>query len=468
MSALTHPDRLAALRATGLLDTAPEAGFDRLTRLATRFLGVPTSLVSLVDVDRQFFKSLLGLREPWATRRMTPMEYSFCAHAVEASAPFIVTDARADVRVSTSPAIEELGVVAYAGMPLLVHGQAIGAMCAIDSRPRTWSDGDLAVLEDLAAIAATEIVLRLAVQRLDETNQLVRSVLDTMEESVIVSDLDGNTVLFNRTSEQILQRASAAPGQRSPIIDHGMFEADGATPLPVERSPLARALAGERLRELEVRIRPPGGGDPDDHWHSVNASPLRRPDGSIRGAVVVGRDITQLKHAQQRLEEISIRDELTGLYNRRGFLEHARHHVALATRTRRPLALIYVDLDGLKAINDGLGHAMGDRAIREIAGVLAATFRSTDIVARLGGDELAVLVPERERDSDEPEVRARLAAALDAVNAAPDRPYRLAASVGVITYRPADGPRSVEDLLAEADLLMYEQKKRRRAGRDIQ
>jgi diguanylate cyclase (GGDEF)-like protein len=426
---------------------------------------VPTSLVSLVDIDRQFFKSQLGLAEPWASRRQTPLSHSFCQHAVTSGEPFVVDDARADARVAGNPAIDELGVVAYAGVPLVVQGEPIGALCAIDGRPRRWTADELAVLADLAAAAMTEIELRLALRQLDETTSLVRSVLDTMAESVIVSDLDGNTVLFNRASERVLGRGSGRRGTTSPIIDHGMFEADGVTALPVERSPLARALAGESLREALVRIRP-SGDESDDRWHSVNASPLHRADGSIRGAVVVGRDVTELTRARQRLEEISIRDELTGLYNRRGFLEHGRPLVAIATRKQRCLALIYVDLDGLKAINDGLGHEHGDHAIRDMGHVLAGMFRGSDVVARLGGDEFVVLAPECAGTAgDEPALRARITTALDRFNASGVRAYRLAASVGISAYLPGDGPRTLEELLAEGDARMYEHKKARKAAR---
>ena len=91
---LHNPDRLRALSATALLDSKPEQAFDRLTRLAARVLGAPVSLVSLVDRDRQFFKSAEGLAEPWLSERQTPLSHSFCQHVVTTNAPLVVTDAR--------------------------------------------------------------------------------------------------------------------------------------------------------------------------------------------------------------------------------------------------------------------------------------------------------------------------------------------------------------------------------------
>jgi signal transduction histidine kinase len=160
-SALRDEARLAALWRVGLLDTAPEEVFDRLTRLARRLLGAPVALVSLVDADRQFFKSALGLPEPWATRRETPLSHSFCQHVVATGAPLRVEDARHDPLVCDNLAVPELGVVAYLGMPLATaDGQVLGSLCAIDTQPRDWTAEDAAALRDLAALAMSEVSLR--------------------------------------------------------------------------------------------------------------------------------------------------------------------------------------------------------------------------------------------------------------------------------------------------------------------
>jgi signal transduction histidine kinase len=161
-----RPSRQDALAETGLLDSLPEASFDRYTRLATRLLDVPVSLISLVDEHRQFFKSSRGLPEPWASTRETPLTHSFCLQVADSDAPLIVTDARDDVRVRDNLAIVDLGVIAYAGMPLHAPGgTAIGSFCAIDSQPRQWSEDDLQVLHDLADAVSSEVAIRVAAAR---------------------------------------------------------------------------------------------------------------------------------------------------------------------------------------------------------------------------------------------------------------------------------------------------------------
>lgn len=159
------PARLDALRRTGLLDSAAEEAFDRLTRLCARILQVPIVLVSLVDRDRQYFKSFIGLAEPWASKRETPLTHSFCQHVVASGQPLLIEDARTDALVCDNLAIPDLGVIAYAGVPLTVTGgPVIGSLCAIDTRPRTWTDDEIGILHDLAASVMTEIDLRLAVR----------------------------------------------------------------------------------------------------------------------------------------------------------------------------------------------------------------------------------------------------------------------------------------------------------------
>jgi GAF domain-containing protein len=166
-------NRLAELQRTALLDTPPEEPFDRLTRLATRLCKTPVALVSLVDTDRQFFKSAQGLPEPWRSRRETPLSHSFCKHAVARPAePLVVRDARKDATFRNNPAVQELGIVAYAGVPLTLAGQALGTLCVIDTEPRAWSYDEIETLKDLAACVMREIDLR---TRLREAESARRS-----------------------------------------------------------------------------------------------------------------------------------------------------------------------------------------------------------------------------------------------------------------------------------------------------
>lgn len=160
---LRDPARLGALARTGLLDAPPDPALDRLTSMAARVLNAPVALVSLVDADRQFFASCLGLPEPWASERETPLTHSFCQHPVTSREPLLVSDAREDPRVADNLAIRDLGVIAYAGFPLIDRGgQALGSLCVIDHKPRTWTSDQIDLLGDIAASVVTELALRTA------------------------------------------------------------------------------------------------------------------------------------------------------------------------------------------------------------------------------------------------------------------------------------------------------------------
>ena len=164
----------------------------------------------------------------------------------------------------------------------------------------------------------------------------------------------------------------------------------------------------------------------------------------------------KLKKAEIMQRELALIDELTGLYNRRGFLSYANHLLVLSNRTQKGLLLIYADLDGLKQINDGFGHEAGDKAIIFIAKVLQQTFRRSDVIGRIGGDEFAIFALEAKTESlDMLRKRLKDNLALAAFNC--DSKCKPGLSFGIIYYNP-EKPQAIEELLKKADRLMYEEK----------
>ncbi|MBB3084653.1 SpoIIE family protein phosphatase [Geodermatophilus sabuli] len=160
------------------LPSRSDPAFERFARLVRRQLDVPVALVTLVSADEQVFPGAVGLPEPWRSTRRTPLSHSFCQHVVRSAAPLIVSDARTDPRVADNLAIPDLHVIAYAGVPITdADGAVVGSLCAIASRPRTWSDEDLAVLIDLADACSSELQLRTAQQRADQAAAQARRLL---------------------------------------------------------------------------------------------------------------------------------------------------------------------------------------------------------------------------------------------------------------------------------------------------
>lgn len=176
--------------------------------------------------------------------------------------------------------------------------------------------------------------------------------------------------------------------------------------------------------------------------------------------------VRALRYAMERqrmqtvLQNESLIDALTGLYNRRGFNTLIDNHLKLAQRTRAPFALVFLDLDGMKQINDELGHAQGDRALVETASLLRGLVRQSDILARLGGDEFVLLLTAIDGDA-EATIRHRLNERLHQVNAQSGRRYQLSISIGIVIANP-EAPLVRDALLARADDLMYQEKQRKR------
>jgi diguanylate cyclase (GGDEF)-like protein/PAS domain S-box-containing protein len=184
------------------------------------------------------------------------------------------------------------------------------------------------------------------------------------------------------------------------------------------------------------------------------------------GLVQVVRDITERKEIEETLRNSSLKDDLTGLFNRRGLLKQAAPYFDFARRQKEALLLLFIDLDGMKKINDEFGHNEGDNALINTAAILNRSFRSSDIIARLGGDEFTVLVTDLNASKED--AITRLNDNLKAYNAGNSRGHKLAFSIGVATLEP-ERMTCFEELLEQADQAMYEQKrmKRRRATERI-
>jgi len=187
-------------------------------------------------------------------------------------------------------------------------------------------------------------------------------------------------------------------------------------------------------------------------------------DYKILGAVVAFADITERQKMEEKLRESAMTDELTFLFNRRGFMTLADKLIKISVRDKTDLLLIFVDFDNLKWINDSLGHSVGDQALIEAATLLRDTFRLADVVARLGGDEFVILCTDNSALGNEETILNRLRENIDKTNRLTTRQYRLSLSVGVGRYEHR-APCSIDELLRRADQAMYHNKEDKKARR---
>ncbi|VXB12252.1 PAS domain S-box-containing protein/diguanylate cyclase (GGDEF) domain-containing protein [Massilia sp. 9I] len=618
------------LDALHLLDTPPEPVFDRVTRLASRLLDVPMALFSLVDADRQWFKSRVGLEVD-----ETPREDAFCAHAIGMSAPLVVNDAQQDARFSDNPLVNgPPNIRFYAGVPIrTTAGLAIGTLCALDTKPRTFSEEEVQVLGDLAAILTKEVQYRermvLARDQLAHSSEVLgasearfRTIFDIASVGIALVAPDGGWISVNKAlcdivgyseeelwrltfqqithpddvSADVAQLAAMGRGELDQYqLEKRYIRKDGsavwinlnvspkrndagvveyyvsvikdiqaekaaqqqvaALNADLERRVQARtaelqdanvqltaamkrqhAIEGElRAREAEIRSVVENANDAyisldeegtvtawnrqaedtfgwprnealgrkleeliipeahrDGHRDGMQrflatriASavdqrlelPALRRDGSsltvevrIRALEINGRtmfsaflhDISARKEEQEKREYETRHDQLTGLLNRRALLESIPIAQARARRSGKTLGMLFIDLDGFKAVNDSQGHEAGDILLGVIAERLRAAVRKTDSVYRLAGDEFTVLLEDMADTFDDAHtVAEKLISSISEPVELPGRAVRVRASIG-IALDTGGAERSSDELLKEADHFMYQAKK---AGR---
>lgn len=258
---LNDPARLQAVRGTGV-GASYDAALERYARLASTVLGTPVALVSILEGDRQVFPGQVGLPQPWATLRATPLTHSVCQYVTASRTPLVVADTRLEELTSSSLAIDDLGVVAYAGVPLTDEtGQTFGALCAIDHEPRDWSPGEVALLGELAESCSAELRLRLAAgraaaARLEVERSQERAAL-LLRASEVIGDARGLTDLRTRVKDLVtgplhpvfvglslvdgdrLHRVADPGGDLAVESQYGVYSLDDAWPT-------ARCIAEQR------------------------------------------------------------------------------------------------------------------------------------------------------------------------------------------------------------------------------
>lgn len=314
--------------------------------------------------------------------------------------------------------------------------------------------GGVVLISPLFKSMADEITRRKEVEKaLRKTDKELSNITSNIGEGIWVFDKKGVIVFMNPEAERLL---GWTIGELKEKGAHNLIHccsADGAS-LPTEECNILKVMrTGERFHSRdEVFARKDGRVLPV----SVISTPIME-DREIVASVTAFQDISELKRAENKLREMSLRDELTGLYNRRGFLSLIDQYIKIAKRQDKIVFMLYADVDNMKAINDKYGHLEGDEALRESAIILKETFRESDIIARVGGDEFAAITLEAS-PADMHVVVARLQENLERHNSTSNRNYILALSWGISHCEP-ESLCSVDEVLSQADKSMYEHKK---------
>ncbi|MDK8462455.1 GGDEF and EAL domain-containing protein [Marinobacter sp. SS13-12] len=492
--------RLAALDRLGILDTPPEERFERLTRIARQYYQVKIALFTIVDSERQWFKSRQGLETP-----ETPRSVAFCDYAIQQDKVFLVADAAVDPRFSKNPLVTgEPFIRFYAGMPVREpSGFKIGTLCIIDDKPRQLNEIDLDVLRSLASIVEDELERAyLAATDHDYVHVSHLSRAIHRAQNVFLTS-DNERAAF----EQMLSDLLSLTGSQFGFIGEVLRHEDQIPYLKIGAitniawSPETQALyqeverrglifdrldnilgkpmvTGEVIVANDLETDPRRGGLPSGHppitayigipvfsgdrqigliglanrldGYTARLAEELEPLLQTVGNLIERKRLYQEKREHQKsLEQAANYDSLTGLPNRRRLTALFEQELFEAKQRKGLVSVCFIDLDGFKEINDEHGHAVGDAVLKSIAQRLLSSVRAHDIVARLGGDEFVAIL----RDVEDERVYARLLEAIrQPIN------YRhyilnLSGSMGVTVYPSDDADADL--LIRHADQAMY-------------
>lgn len=282
---------------------------------------------------------------------------------------------------------------------------------------------------------------------------MAQITLDAIGDAVLVVDPESKVIYLNKVAESLTGWPSKiALGRSAEEVFHIV---DGTTRRR-EISPSQRAIREERIVELalgSVLIRRDGS----DLAIEDSAAPIRSREGNIAGAVIVFHDARQSRSVTQRMSHLAQHDSLTSLPNRVLLMERLTQALGMANRHGKQLALLFMDLDDFKHINDSYGHAVGDQLLREVAEDIRACVRTTDTVSRLGGDEFVILLTEIEALRDSVQVAEKLLARFALPRKLDGHDIRVSLSIGISVY-PENGLEAGA-LIRNADAAMYQAKK---------
>ncbi len=443
-SAITDESgRLLALNEYGLDEQKALPDLEPVVHIAARMFDMPVAAINMVGSDHVFFAASIGIGECDMRR-----DVSFCAHAITQDEVMVVLDATLDTRFHDNPLVTgSAGIRFYAGIPLhSPSGHALGALCVIDSRPRSsFSQQDRERLKDLARLASDKLELR----RLENAreNGLFRfeDIATTSPTPILCFDGQHTITFWNAAASALFgYAASDVVGKPlsvlAPVInEHPLLE-------------MIDSVISAGQTSLGGSVRETFGFRSDGSFFPVEISLFSWNQGDNQHFGVMLTDITEKRNQEDELHRLANFDPLTGAANRNLLLSR----VANELDSGSPAAIIVIGLDNFKDVNDTLGTSVGDRVLSAIAGRISQCIRPIDTLARIGGDEFAILLSQTGDHIRSSSVAESVIAAIALPIQVEDHEVHVAASCG-IAFSPAHGQQA-EELIGNADLALYQAK----------
>jgi diguanylate cyclase (GGDEF)-like protein/PAS domain S-box-containing protein len=433
-----------------------KAVMQRIADRTRELIAGTSAAVRLLDGDALVCGATSGAPEIQRPHRL-PIANNLSGHAMRSGRSLLCLDTETDDRVDSALS-RSRGVRSIIAVPLLHAGKAVGLLLLYGDEPDAFGERDVTMMELLSVVLSAALAHAAEFEaKRDQVEALARfeATFASAVTGMVLIDLDGRVIDSNPAIQQLLGHTHPElEGRRLSEFVH-----------PEERRETRRAYrrmiaSDETSLRMQHRFL---GRDDAVLWVDASASLVRDSDGRKSFAIVMIQDITQRKKAEAALvsqaalnEHQALHDALTGLANRTLFRDRIDQAVKARRRCDTPAAVMVMDLDGFKEINDSLGHAAGDDLLVELARRLQSAVRSSDTVARLGGDEFGVLLPDASGPEEVVLAVKRMQAAVEDPIVLQGLSLSLEASIGIALY-PDDGT-DVETLLRRADGAMYQAK----------
>lgn len=449
------------LRQLGLMEEVDEQEFDELVELAAALCGKALSAMTLLDEETQLIKARIGFQGA----RTMPIRESICQYTIQNKQLLVIEDTVKDDRFR-GPVGGEIRF--YAGTPLTtLDGTAVGALCVMDTTPSALTDQQLRALEILGRQLSNRIQLRerarsmadLMAER-ERVREMFVTILNNVPAEIYLKDGDGKLRFYNR---QLANRFSIGETEWLGKTSRDLWDEETAERILQEDR---TALQSGKPQETFLDLKEADGRQ--SYWRTTKA-PCRDSHGDPMLACC-SVDLTEQRDRERRLREVqeeleeanrklsslALTDALTGLWNRRAFDSRLETAVIAAQRSKKPLALMLLDVDHFKQINDRFGHPCGDEVLRNVATILNRTKRADEVACRFGGEEFTILMPDT-TDHGAMSLGRRIREAMHAFEWEKE-PVTI--SMGIAVWK--DGWSS-DDLVDNADAALYRAKEE---GRD--
>jgi diguanylate cyclase (GGDEF)-like protein/PAS domain S-box-containing protein len=430
-----------------------KAVMQRIADCTRELTGGTSAAVRLLDGDALVCGATSGAPEISRPHRL-PIGDNLSGHAMRSGRSLLCRDTETDERVDSALS-RSRGVRSIIAVPLLHAGEAVGLLLLYGDKAAAFGERDVMMMELLSVVLSAALAHAAEFEaKRDQVEALARfeATFAGALTGMLLMDLDGRIIDSNPAIQKLLgQSHGELKGRRTTEFVHPDDRHDGRT---AYRRMIADGGSSMRLQHRFV------GRDGEILWVDVSASLVRDPDGHKSFAIAMIQDVTQRKTAEAALlsqaalnEHQALHDALTGLANRTLFRNRINQTVTGRRRTDARAAVIVMDLDGFKEINDSLGHAAGDDLLIELGRRLKAALGTSDTVARLGGDEFGVLLPHASLTDGVLRAVEQMQAAIEYPITLQGLSLSLEASIGIALY-PDDG-KDVETLLRCADGAMY-------------